>query len=296
MDHLRVLVVDDSLTIRAMIEEIVDQEPGCEVVGVASDVASAREQMAALHPNVVTLDLAMPGDNGLVFLDELKDHQHPPVVVVSSNTRLGSTQLEEAFSHGADACFDKTKLVAGRHRFLTMLHDVVKSRRLQAYGIQAVGNDGDHCAVVTEAGVISYKRLLDEHDQIERALTELVEFSRSDDPDVGIAAEMVSELAKLVKEHLEQEDGLVYARIILSEGPGAADKALSLLEDFAELRKDWTEYVGGWTAGAIASEPSAFRDETSHMAARVKRRVLQENVLLCGYAQQQGNDCSRDYI
>ena len=48
MDHLRVLVIDDSLTIRAMVEQIVGQEPGCRVVGLASDGAAAKKMLSEL--------------------------------------------------------------------------------------------------------------------------------------------------------------------------------------------------------------------------------------------------------
>jgi chemotaxis response regulator CheB len=89
MDHFKVLVIDDSLMIRAMIEQIVSRDPEFHVVGVASDVPEAREVIETKHPNLITLDLMMPGIGGLDFLDELAGHPHAPVVVVSSSTKDG---------------------------------------------------------------------------------------------------------------------------------------------------------------------------------------------------------------
>jgi two-component system chemotaxis response regulator CheB len=126
--HLRVLVIDDSLTIRAMVEEIVQHEPGCRVVGVAGDVVAARQMLIDLEPNVITLDLAMPGIDGLSFLDELRSQKHAPIVVVSSSTTEGAAATAEALAHGADACFDKAKVVSDARRFLRVLDKAVQRK------------------------------------------------------------------------------------------------------------------------------------------------------------------------
>ncbi len=128
MDSLRVLVVDDSLTIRAMVEAIIQNEPGCRVVGVAADVSTARQMLADLLPNVVTLDLAMPGVGGMDFLDELDGHLHAPVVVVSSATRLGSAETDAACAQGAVACFDKARIVSDSRGFLKVLRGAARSK------------------------------------------------------------------------------------------------------------------------------------------------------------------------
>ncbi len=126
MDCLRVLVIDDSLTIRAMIEQIVENEPGGRVVGTAADVPAARRMLVDLLPNVITLDLAMPGIDGMQFLDELRDERHAPIVVLSSSTRDGAPETERAIAHGANACFDKAKLVSDARTFLRVLKTAVK--------------------------------------------------------------------------------------------------------------------------------------------------------------------------
>jgi two-component system chemotaxis response regulator CheB len=128
MDFLRVLVIDDSLTIRAMVEQVVQRVPGCRVVGVASDVGTARTMIEDLAPNVITLDLAMPGVDGLSFLDELRERKHAPIVVVSSSTSEGSPEAQEALSRGADACFDKTRLIVEADRFVRLLKMAAKRK------------------------------------------------------------------------------------------------------------------------------------------------------------------------
>jgi two-component system chemotaxis response regulator CheB len=131
MDGLRVLIVDDSITIRAMIEEIIAHAPGCRVVGVASDVAAARDLIRTARPNLITLDLAMPGIDGIAFLDELASRAHAPVVVISSSTSDGAEAARDAIAHGAEACFDKTRLISEAGRLLRLLRDVAKRTPLR---------------------------------------------------------------------------------------------------------------------------------------------------------------------
>src|ERR1700712_584188 len=104
-----------------MVEQIVGHQAGCRVIGVASDVETARQMITDLMPNVVTLDLAMPGLGGLGFLDELREIVHVPIVVVSSSTTPGSLASEDALARGADACFDKARIVADALGFLRVL-------------------------------------------------------------------------------------------------------------------------------------------------------------------------------
>ncbi|MCE5236824.1 MAG: chemotaxis response regulator protein-glutamate methylesterase [Clostridiaceae bacterium] len=81
---IRVLVVDDSLFARTLIVNEITKDAAIEVVGTASDPYEAREKVLSLDPDVMTLDVQMPGMNGIEFLKQLMP-QHPlPVLVVSS--------------------------------------------------------------------------------------------------------------------------------------------------------------------------------------------------------------------
>jgi two-component system chemotaxis response regulator CheB len=118
MNVLRVLVIDDSLTIRATLEEILQKGGRCRVVGSASSVEEARVMIPALQPDVITLDLALPGADGMTFLDEMSAPLHAPAVVVSSSTGPDAEKTREAMARGAAACFDKSRVVAEGHRLL----------------------------------------------------------------------------------------------------------------------------------------------------------------------------------
>ena len=130
MRNSRVLIIDDSSTIRAMVEELLATQAHCHEIAMAADVPTARALMASFHPTIITLDLNMPGINGLELLDELRSHPHAPVVVVSSASTYGSEAANEAISHGAHACFDKNKIVSESKRFIKTLKkaSVVKLR------------------------------------------------------------------------------------------------------------------------------------------------------------------------
>jgi chemotaxis response regulator CheB len=118
---LTVLVIDDSMTVRAIIEQILEREPDLAVIASASDVLTARALIARHAPSVITLDLAMPGIDGMAFLGELAGGPHAPVLVVSSHTRPGSTAEHDALASGAAACFDKARLVGEGRRFACLL-------------------------------------------------------------------------------------------------------------------------------------------------------------------------------
>lgn len=122
-----VLVIDDSLTVRAIIEQILDKERDMVVVGSASDVPSARALIARHRPSVITLDLAMPGIDGMAFLDELAGGPHAPVVVLSSHTTPGSAAERAALDRGAVACFDKAQLVRQGGKFAKMIRQAIKA-------------------------------------------------------------------------------------------------------------------------------------------------------------------------
>jgi two-component system chemotaxis response regulator CheB len=95
--RVRVLIVDDSLVFREMIARGLAADAGIEVVGTAANAAEAKDKIMQLHPQVVTLDVEMPGINGIDFLKQLMP-QHPlPVVVVSSV----SNNVFEALKAGA---------------------------------------------------------------------------------------------------------------------------------------------------------------------------------------------------
>ena len=81
---IKVLVVDDSASVRNTLVQILEQDPDIEITGTASDPYEAVSKIAQIVPDVITLDIEMPRMDGLTFLGKLMK-QHPiPVVVISS--------------------------------------------------------------------------------------------------------------------------------------------------------------------------------------------------------------------
>lgn len=99
--RIRVLVVDDSALVRKAITDALARDPELEVVGTAPDPYVAREKIARLDPDVLTLDLEMPRMDGLTFLRILMKHHPLPVVVVSSLAQAGSQAALDAVEAGA---------------------------------------------------------------------------------------------------------------------------------------------------------------------------------------------------
>lgn len=100
-DRIRTLIVDDSAIVRDVLERGLALHPDIEVVGKASDAYSARDRIVLLRPDVVTLDVEMPGMNGIEFLRRLLPQYPIPVIVVSAVTAEGSARAFEALSAGA---------------------------------------------------------------------------------------------------------------------------------------------------------------------------------------------------
>jgi two-component system chemotaxis response regulator CheB len=113
---IRVLVVDDSPTIRKTLTEVLQSDPDIEVLAAASDPFVAVRQMREAAPDVITLDIEMPRMDGLTFLEKIMA-QHPlPVVVCSSLTEAGSPSALAALDLGAVDIITKPKL--GSREFL----------------------------------------------------------------------------------------------------------------------------------------------------------------------------------
>lgn len=98
---IRVLIVDDSATARAVLREILESDPSIEVVATASDAYVARDKIVELKPDVVCLDVEMPRMDGITFLKRLMHYMPLPVVMVSSLTQNGARTTLEALEAGA---------------------------------------------------------------------------------------------------------------------------------------------------------------------------------------------------
>jgi two-component system chemotaxis response regulator CheB len=108
---IRVLVVDDSAYIRKVIKQMLTRSPFIEVVGAARDAEEARELVESLNPDVVTLDLIMPGIGGLGFLQQQMATRPVPTVVVSISSE-SSPNVLQALDLGAVEFVQKPSALA----------------------------------------------------------------------------------------------------------------------------------------------------------------------------------------
>jgi two-component system, chemotaxis family, protein-glutamate methylesterase/glutaminase len=107
---IRVLVVDDSLTMRRRIFEVLAADPEIVVVGEASDGQGAIDMCAALRPDVVTLDMLLPVMNGLQATEHIMAHFPTPILVVSASTnRVDLFNTYDALSAGAIDVLEKPR-------------------------------------------------------------------------------------------------------------------------------------------------------------------------------------------
>lgn len=111
---LRVLVVDDSALMRKLIPQILQRDDSIQVVGTAIDGNFGLKKIEELDPQVVTLDLEMPGMGGLDMLKEIMRRHRLPVIVVSSHSTSGAAVTLKALALGAFDFVAKPHDVAAR--------------------------------------------------------------------------------------------------------------------------------------------------------------------------------------
>jgi two-component system chemotaxis response regulator CheB len=108
MNRLRVLIVDDSLTVRRRLADAFAFDTSCEVVGEAADGQQAFEQCQRLRPDVVTMDLVMPKVDGLRATELIMAHCPTPIVVLSAaENRTEGLRTMDALGAGAVDAVDK---------------------------------------------------------------------------------------------------------------------------------------------------------------------------------------------
>lgn len=113
---IKVLIVDDSASVRQVLREILESDPGIEVIATASDPYMAVERIRQQVPDVITLDIEMPRMDGLTFLGKIMS-QHPiPVVICSTLAGPGSEAALAALEKGAVEIVGKPRL--GAREFL----------------------------------------------------------------------------------------------------------------------------------------------------------------------------------
>ncbi len=113
MMTIRVLIIDDSPTMRAILMTRLSREPDISVIGTAANAAEGRELIKQCNPDVVTLDIEMPGMNGLDFLEKIMALRPTPVIIVSGSTQAGAEITARALALGAVDCYAKSDSSGG---------------------------------------------------------------------------------------------------------------------------------------------------------------------------------------
>jgi two-component system chemotaxis response regulator CheB len=112
---IRVLIIDDSASVRQALTHVLEQDPEIEVMGAASDPFMAAKKIQEEVPDVITLDVEMPRMDGITFLRKLMSQRPIPVVMCSSLTEEGSETLMQALEAGAVDIILKPKIGAADH-------------------------------------------------------------------------------------------------------------------------------------------------------------------------------------
>lgn len=115
MTPVRVLVVDDSRAMRALLRACLERDPGVRVVAEAGDPYEARAAIKAAAPDVILLDINLPKMDGLAFLERLMRLRPTPVIMVSTAVGDGAAAALAALELGAFDCVPKPAHPEARH-------------------------------------------------------------------------------------------------------------------------------------------------------------------------------------
>jgi two-component system, chemotaxis family, protein-glutamate methylesterase/glutaminase len=123
-DRIRVMVVDDSVVIRRLVTQALEQDAMIEVVGTASNGAIGLQRIPQFSPDVVTLDIEMPDMNGLEMLRRIRrEYPQLRVIMFSTLTERGAAVTLEALTLGADDYVTKVSNEGSLDRSMARLRD-----------------------------------------------------------------------------------------------------------------------------------------------------------------------------
>ena len=122
--RIRVLIVDDSVVARLMLQQVIREDPLLEIAGAESSGQAALDKLDALRPDIVILDVEMPGLNGVETVAALRARHHRlPVIMFSAYTEDGAAVTIEALSRGASDFVTKPAQTASADAAMTLVRE-----------------------------------------------------------------------------------------------------------------------------------------------------------------------------
>ena len=132
--NIRLLIVDDSPSMRKIFAKILDGVPELEICGEASNAHEARDMIVRLSPDVVFLDILMPGIDGMSLLQKVMIYKPLPIILISSEFEKNPALKAEAFAKGAVGAINKSSIsIAGgleqsRALLMAEIHNAIHHR------------------------------------------------------------------------------------------------------------------------------------------------------------------------
>jgi DNA-binding NarL/FixJ family response regulator len=104
---MKVFIVDDSALVRERIITMISEHPGIEIIGQAKNAQEGINSILKLKPDVVILDIRMPGGNGIEVLENIKKNSSAPTIIILTNYPYPQYR-KKCMEAGADYFFDKS--------------------------------------------------------------------------------------------------------------------------------------------------------------------------------------------
>jgi two-component system chemotaxis response regulator CheB len=125
----RLYIIDGSLTMRAMLQSLIERDGQLALCGTALGAEQALREMPAAEPDILLFDLDLPGMDGFGFMHHCRARHRERwsrmnAVLLSARATRGASACTRAFGKGVDACFDKAFLASHAGDLLALLRHV----------------------------------------------------------------------------------------------------------------------------------------------------------------------------